>query len=212
MPEPAVEFSSAIIANMSDFGLDISRENLERLADYYTLLLRWNDRLHLVAPCAPEEFAIRHVLESLLLTKHLPSGTTIADVGSGAGLPIIPTMIVRSDIETTLIESSQKKTVFLREAMNQLGLKRGRILGKSFEETATPDVGFISCRALDEFKTKVRTLIAWAPAQGTLLLFGGTGLLDDLPNANVDVDEILIPQSAKRFLFVVRKLDNVDKL
>src|SRR6185369_15999394 len=93
-------------------------EVLQRLCVYYSLLTRWNPRLHLVAPCSPEEFATRHVLESLMLLQHLPHGAKIADIGSGAGLPIIPCLIVRPDLHATLIESSAKKSVFLREALN----------------------------------------------------------------------------------------------
>ncbi len=92
--------------------------NLAQLGEYYSLLTRWNDRLHLVAPCSPEEFATRHVLESLLLLKHLPHEAKIADIGSGGGLPIIPCLIARADLEVTMIESSQKKAVFLREALS----------------------------------------------------------------------------------------------
>jgi len=82
---------------MGSFDLDLPAETVTRLGDYYSLLTRWNDRLHLVAPCSPEEFATRHVLESLLLLKHLPDGAKVADIGSGAGLPIIPCLLARQD-------------------------------------------------------------------------------------------------------------------
>src|SRR5689334_17142597 len=114
-------FEQSLSSRMSSYDLDLSAETITQLAEYYRLLTRWNDRLHLVAPCSPEEFATRHVLESLLLLKHLPQQATIADVGSGAGLPIIPCLIARGDLEATLIESSQKKAVFLREALNTVG-------------------------------------------------------------------------------------------
>jgi 16S rRNA (guanine527-N7)-methyltransferase len=199
------DFSKALVANMADFGFEISVDLREGLAAYYNLLLRWNDRLHLVAPCSAEEFAVRHVLESLLLINHLPTGSKIVDVGSGAGLPIIPCMIVRPDLVTTLVESSQKKSVFLREAMNQLGLKGGTIICKTFEETPTPDVAFVSCRALDEFLSKLQALLKWAPATSNLLLLGGASLKVELDKVAADFCESLIPHSNKRFLFVVKK-------
>ena len=199
------DFSKALVASMEDFGFEISIDLRERLAAYYNLLLRWNDRLHLVAPCSAEEFALRHVLESLLLINHLPTGSKVADVGSGAGLPIIPCMIVRPDLVTTLVESSQKKSVFLREAMNQLGLKGGKIICKTFEETPTPEVAFVSCRALDEFVAKLQVLLKWAPATSTLLLLGGANLKEELEMAAADFCETLIPHSTRRFLFVVKK-------
>jgi len=84
---------------MGSFNLDLPAETVSRLGEYYSLLTRWNDRLHLVAPCEPAEFAVRHVLESLLLLSHLPQHATIADIGSGGGLPIIPCLIAREDLE-----------------------------------------------------------------------------------------------------------------
>src|SRR5687768_13503430 len=114
-------FEQSLITNMGSFDLDLSTETLAQLGEFYSLLTRWNERLHLVAPCSPEEFATRHVLESLLLLKYLPHEAKIADIGSGAGLPIVPCLIVRPDLEATLIESSQKKAVFLREAISAVG-------------------------------------------------------------------------------------------
>jgi len=141
---------------MGSFGLDLSPETVTQLGKFYSLLMRWNERLHLVAPCSPEEFAVRHVLESSMLLKHLPQNAKIADIGSGGGLPIIPCLIARDDLEVTLIESSQKKAVFLREALNAFG-RRAHVIARPFEEVEPPPVSFITCRALDQFMDKIST-------------------------------------------------------
>ena len=70
--------------------MDLPADTVTKLGEYYSLLTRWNERLHLVAPCSPQEFAFRHVLESMLLLEHLPRRARIVDIGSGGGLPIIP--------------------------------------------------------------------------------------------------------------------------
>ena len=188
-----LRFEQALRSNMGSYDLDLPEETLAQLGDYYSLLTRWNERLHLVAPCAPEEFATRHVLESLLLLKYLPSQAKIADVGSGAGLPIIPCLIARADLEATLIESSQKKAVFLREALNRVK-RTATIIARRFEEVETPEVSFVSCRALEQFTSKVTELIEWAPRGATLLFFGGDNLIDSM--------KIKIPNSERRFLYV----------
>ena len=193
-------FEQSLVLNMGSFDLDLSAETVTRLGEYYSLLTRWNDRLHLVAPCSPREFATRHVLESLMLLKHLPPDAKIADIGSGAGLPIIPCLLARPDLEATLIESSQKKSVFLREALNQLG-RPSVIISKPFEDILAPDVSFVTCRALDQFINKVPMLIEWAPAGSVLLLYGGGTLREQLRKTRFK--EFLIPLSEKRFLFVV---------
>ena len=194
-------FEQSLVSNMGSFNLDLPAETITRLGEYYSLLTRWNDRLHLVAPCAPEEVAVRHVLESLLLLPHLSKNATIADIGSGGGLPIIPCLIARPDLQATLIESSQKKVVFLREASNHLGL-RTIIIARPFEDVPAPPVSFVTCRALDQFMQKLPALINWAPRRSTLLLFGGETLGEQLRREKVNLEQHLIPQSEKRFLFL----------
>ena len=183
---------------MGSFNLDLPAETIKQLGGYYSLLTRWNDRLHLVAPCSAEEFAVRHVLESLMLLQHLPPNARVADIGSGGGLPIIPCLIARPDLHATLIESSQKKVVFLREATRPFHVT---IIAQPFEQVSRQAVDFVTCRALDQFMQKLPALISWA-GDKTLLLFGGETLRDELKKANVNFESFLIPQSEKRFLFL----------
>src|ERR1044072_6993007 len=140
-------FEQSLISNMGSFNLDLPGETVTRLGEYYSLLTRWNDRLHLVAPCSPEEFAVRHVLESLLLLPHLPQNAGVADIGSGGCFSILPCLIACSDLNVTLIESSQKKVVFLREASKRLGLQI-TVIASPFEDVPAPPVSFVTCRAL----------------------------------------------------------------
>ena len=196
------QFEQALISNQSLFDVELVPEAVSNLSAYYSLLLRWNPRLHLVAPCSPEEFATRHVLESLMLLKHLPPDATVTDIGSGAGLPIIPCLIARPDLKATLIESSQKKSVFLKEALNTVG-RNATIIARPFEEVETPAVSFITCRALDQFIDKVPAIIQWAPKESSLLLFGGETLREKLTETKTGNQEFRIPLSEKRSLFVV---------
>lgn len=200
------KFEQAVKRHMTAFGVDLSTDITRQLTEYYSMLTAWNERLHLVAPCSPEEFATRHVLESLLLLRHLPPNARISDVGSGAGLPIVPCLIARPDLSATLIESSQKKTVFLREVLNHAGLsKASTVIAQPFEQTAIQDAGFVSCRALDRFTSKLPGLISWSPAGAELLLFGGESVREVLNQCSISYSEYLIPQSEKRFLFVADK-------
>jgi 16S rRNA (guanine527-N7)-methyltransferase len=195
-------FEQSLISNMGSFGLDLSSETVTQLGKFYSFLTRWNDRLHLVAPCSPEEFATRHVLESLLLLTYLPDNAKVADIGSGGGLPIVPCLIARPDLTATLIESSQKKSVFLREALNAVD-RTASIITRRFEEVDPPHVLFVTSRALDQFTQKLPALIEWAPPGSTLLLFGGESLGEQLRKAKINFEQNLIPLSEKRYLFHV---------
>jgi 16S rRNA (guanine527-N7)-methyltransferase len=178
---------------------------LERLSQYYELLNAWNARVHLVAPCSPPEFATRHVLESLLLLKYLPMNASVAEVGAGAGLPILPCLIVRPDIHAVLIEVSQKKAVFLREALNTTATSnQGRVIAERFERVPAPPVGFITCRALERFEEMLSHLLNWAP-KTTLLLFGGKRLEGRIETLGFTTVAELMPKSKARFLFLIKK-------
>lgn len=203
MPTPTERFRRALRDRAIDFAVHLSNDDIDGLTDYYELVLKWNPRLHLVGLCSPEEFATRHVLESLVLLTHLSNDGLIADVGSGAGLPIIPCLIVRADLCATLIEASQKKAVFLNEALKRLpNPETHRVLVTRFEDTPTLETEFVTCRALERFQQLLPKLIDWAPASSTLLLFAGPALREKiealLPSARAD----LIPGSEQRFLMV----------
>jgi len=200
------EFSEALCTHAGRFEIELSAGEVARLSKYYELLLNWNPRLHLVAPCSPAEFARRHVLESLLLLPQLSADAQVADIGSGAGLPIIPSLIARPDIHAVLIESSLKKTVFLREALRVTKTSpQAEVVAQRFESVSTPQVDAVTCRALDSFSQLLSALIDWAPKSSTLLLFGGVGLRKQIEEAKLQFSAIKIPDTERRFMFVIER-------
>jgi 16S rRNA (guanine527-N7)-methyltransferase len=199
-------FTAALETKAALYQVKLTAQTVERLSTYYELLDEWNPRLHLVAPSAPGEFAARHVLESLLLLQYLPEGARVADIGSGAGLPILPCLISRPDVEAVLIEASKKKAVFLREALNQTSTsKQASVIAERFENITAPNVDFITCRALERFEKMLPTLIKWAPAKATILFFAGERLVKEIQNFGLDSTAVLIPNSRKRFLVLAKK-------
>ena len=197
------EFTNAIKTHQAAFDLDLPNDAIERLADYYDLVMEHNPLLHLVGPCSPEEFAIRHVLESLVLLEYLPKAAKFADVGAGAGLPSIPCLLVRKDLKAVLIESKEKKTKFLELAVKKLGINaRGEIVNKQFQEVVLADCESVTCRALDKFTENLGRLLKWKKKR-QLLLFGGPNLREALKIQKTILVEKLMPKSQQRYLFVL---------
>lgn len=195
---------ASIEANRSAFGITLTDDELGRLADYYDLILEHNPLLHLVAPCSPEEFAIRHILESLTLLEHLPDRTKFADVGPGGGLPSIPCLLVRDDLTAALIESKEKKARFLNLAIETLGLtSRVQVVNRQFTEVGPVGCTYVTCRALDRFTERLPALLRWAKRR-PLLLFGGNNLRDALQKSRVSFVQKLMPLSEQRFLFITK--------
>ena len=199
------EFTHALRIYSPHYGASLGVEAQEGLSDYYEHVTAWNARLHLVAPCSPIEFATRHVLESLLALPYLTPGARVTDVGSGAGLPIIPCLIVRPDLHAILIEASPKKAVFLREALRRINIEgSAKVIVERFEKTLTPEADFITCRALDRFTEMFARLVAWSPPASQLLLWGGHAIREQIEKSALSHLVIHIPDSDQRFLFVIK--------
>ncbi|MET0626449.1 MAG: RsmG family class I SAM-dependent methyltransferase [Pyrinomonadaceae bacterium] len=203
---PRGEFDKALAGHAAGFGVTLGEEARARLGDYFELVARWNTRLHLVAPCPPAEFATRHVLESLAALPFLAESAGVVDVGSGAGLPALPCLVARPDLKAVLFEASQKKSVFLREAASRLALQaRARVVAERFETAEPPDAQALTCRAIERFTEILPALVSWASRVPTLLLFGGDSLRESLTAEGLQFEPVQLPESERRFLFVVRR-------
>jgi 16S rRNA (guanine527-N7)-methyltransferase len=203
---PREEFDKALAEHSAAFGVALDDETRARLCDYFDAVAHWNARLHLVAPSAHAEFATRHVLESLFAVRFIKEGASVVDVGSGAGLPVIPCLVARRDVSATLVESSQKKAVYLRETLRDLDLSgRARVVAERFEKVKPPAADALTCRALERFTEVLPALVEWSSGVPLLLLFGGETLRERLETLPVQFEQKLVPTSERRFLFVVRR-------
>lgn len=125
-------FREFLAAEFSPYGT-LSETQLDQLANHYAALTRWNERLNLTRIRDLADSVRFHYCESLFLARFLPPGPhRIVDIGSGGGFPGIPVAIFRPDCEVTLVESHQRKAVFLREAAREL--KNVKVISKRAED------------------------------------------------------------------------------
>lgn len=145
-------------------GLDVALA--PPLLAYLALLVRWNKTYNLTAIRDPQEMVTRHLLDSLAMQPFVESGT-LADLGTGPGLPGIPLAIARPQLQVTLVESNGKKARFMREAVRQLGLGNARVAESRAEALDEPGAfDNVTARAMD-------TLAGIIAVGGHLLRPGG---------------------------------------
>jgi 16S rRNA (guanine527-N7)-methyltransferase len=102
---------------------DLDVPGINQLHRHYELLIRWNERMNLTTIGPGPEMVVRHYRESLFFAAQLPAtreALTILDIGSGAGFPGVPMAVARPNWDVTLVESNQRKAVFLRESTRHL--------------------------------------------------------------------------------------------
>jgi 16S rRNA (guanine527-N7)-methyltransferase len=210
MTKHVQEFSETLETHAARYGVELDASARARLGVYYEQLLKRNALLHLVAPCSPNEFATRHVLESLMACAYMPRGARVCDVGTGGGLPIIPCLVARPDISATLVEASTKKAAFLHETLDRLELQdRARVAAERFERMPAPEADALTCRALERFSQMYARLVRWSPRDARLLLFSGNAL-GELVERDENVRmcaAVRMPDSERRYLFVIERRD-----
>lgn len=103
-------------------GLAISAEAQGRLGAFLELLGKWSRSYNLTAIRDPELMITHHILDSLAILPHLVGCQSLADIGSGAGLPGLALAISRYDLLLTSVEANQKKAAFQQQAKIELGL------------------------------------------------------------------------------------------
>lgn len=106
----------------ADLGVILTDHQLTQFDRYAELLCEWNEKMNLTGITDPYGIVIRHFLDSLTLVPFLPEKATLIDVGTGAGFPAIPAAIARPDIRVTLLDSLNKRLVFLNAVVEELGL------------------------------------------------------------------------------------------
>jgi 16S rRNA (guanine527-N7)-methyltransferase len=128
---------------------ELSETQVGQLYQHYELLIRWNQRMNLTTVKPGREMVIRHYCESLFFAAHLPAAVdaiSVIDVGSGAGFPGVPMAILKPGWRITLVESAQRKAVFLRESTR--GLANVSVLSQRIEDV-TLKTDWLVARAVD---------------------------------------------------------------
>lgn len=110
---------------IKDYKITLTENQYEQFQKYFELLAEWNEKMNLTAITDESGVALKHFADSLSLLNFvdIPQNSSLADVGTGAGFPGVVLKIVRPDIKLTLIDSLNKRLVFLGEVCAQLGIK-----------------------------------------------------------------------------------------
>jgi 16S rRNA (guanine527-N7)-methyltransferase len=144
-------------------------------AQYVDLLADRGVTWGLIGPREVDRLWDRHVLNSVALSDLIPAGATVADIGSGAGLPGIPLALLRPDLQVTLVEPLLRRSTFLTQAVDELGItdRVSVVRTRAEDHHATYDV--VASRAL----APLERLVGWcaplrAPGGAILALKGSS--------------------------------------
>lgn len=125
-----------IIKNWCDENnIIITNTKLEKFEEYAKLLKEWNEKMNLTAITDDEGIAVKHFIDSISLLKYIKfeNNSKVIDIGTGAGFPGIPLKIMQPEIELTLLDSLNKRLIFLDEVCKKLELNGSLVHGRAEE-------------------------------------------------------------------------------
>lgn len=122
----------------AEYGINLTETQIAQYNRYFELLIEWNEKINLTAITAPKDVAIKHIIDSITAydAALFQAGTTVIDVGTGAGFPGLPLKIFCPEIKLTLMDSLNKRIKFLQTVVEELGLKDVECVHARAEEGA----------------------------------------------------------------------------
>lgn len=137
---------------------NVSRETSQKLNQFAELVRKWTSKINLISRSSVSEMWDRHILDSQQIYAHAPQGDHWVDLGSGGGFPgIVVAILAQGEARTThftLVESDQRKCVFLRTAIRELSLN-ARVVNDRIEAIEPLQADILTARALADLSTLI---------------------------------------------------------
>ena len=217
------QFISAITEYSSSIKVMLSEEQKVMFYNYMNILLEWNQKINLTTITKPEDIIIKHFIDSLTVLKYIKNEKiNIIDIGTGAGFPGIPIKIVNDLNNITLLDSLNKRIVFLQNVINELKLKDIVAVHSRAEEYIKLEKREIYdiavSRAVANMSTLLEYLLPYVKINGICICMKGPNIEEELENSKkalsilggkvVNIDNFELPDGSKRNIIIVKKVKN----
>jgi len=208
---------------LSEKSSELTSEMQQQFEDYMKLLLEWNEKINLTAITEEDDIILKHFVDSLTISKYIKDGKTLVDVGTGAGFPGVPIKIARENVKVTLVDSLNKRLLFLNDVIEKLQLKeietlhfRAEEFGQNKKYRESFDIA--TSRAVANLSTLVEYLLPLVKVGGICICMKGSEVEEELKDSKKaiqilggeieSIDEFTLPGSdIKRNIVIIKKID-----
>ncbi len=203
-------------------NMDISAEQLKMFNKYALILDNWNKMINLTAIKDPREVAIRHFIDSVCLLKYenIDAGAKIIDIGTGAGFPGVPLKIMRQDLKLTLLDSLNKRLIFLSDVLKNLELEANLIHSRAEDKARDTDYrdsyDVVVSRALADLPSLCEYCLPYVKCGGYFYSLKGPygdkelaaseNAIKTLGGEFKDIVSFTLPDDSKRCIIKIKKI------
>ncbi len=209
-----------------EINVCISEEKLEKFYEYKEMLKEWNEKINLTAIIEDKEIILKHFIDSLMINKYIGKNVSLIDIGTGAGFPGIPIKIVNEDINLTLMDSLNKRLIFLDEVCKKIELKNVNIVhgraedfGKDKRYREKFDVA--TARAVANMNVLLEYCLPFVKVGGIFICMKGNNIeeiketekaLEVLGGRIEKIENVYLPGTdIERNIIIVKKIKSTSK-
>ncbi len=202
---------NTLLEGLVDFGIELSEKQKEQFSKYKDLLKEWNEKINITAITDDKEIDIKHFLDSLTPLKYFDGNKKVIDVGTGGGFPGLPLKIFNNDLDITLLDSLNKRIVFLNKVIEELKLSgieavhgRAEELGRSIVYREKYDI--CVSRAVASLNTLAEYCMPFVKVGGYFISMKGPNVEEEL-NESENGIKILGGKIVKKEIVILPKSD-----
>ena len=216
------ELKDLILTSFNHSNIDPKKEKINDLITYINMLKEWNKKFNLTAITDFNEIVIKHFEDSLTVLKYINinKDSKIIDIGTGAGFPGVPLKIMRPDINITLLDSLNKRLIFLTELTNKLHIPAKIIHARAENISHEPEYrevyDFAVSRAVAQLNTLLELSLPFVILNGYFLAMKGKDSANEIKSAETalnalggkieDVINFNLSDDSPRSIIVIKKI------
>jgi 16S rRNA (guanine527-N7)-methyltransferase len=158
-------------------------DQIDQARSFAQTLAGDSDELGLLGPRELDKLWSRHILNSAVVAELVRPGDKVADVGSGAGLPGIPMAIASPDAQFVLIEPMERRSSWMLEVVEDLGLENVRVLRSRAEDVSEQDFDIVTARAVAALDKLLKMCVPLLKPGGALIALKGSKAAEEITNS-----------------------------
>ena len=217
--------SKKLVEDAKKINVELDMFHVKQFEKYQELLLDWNEKINLTAITEENDIITKHFIDSLTCLKYIDDKSKVIDVGTGAGFPGIPIKIVSRETKLTLLDSLNKRIVYLNDVIDKLQLTNvetihGRAEELSKDEKYREKYDIATARAVANLKVLSEYCLPFVKVGGKFVCMKGSEYEEEINEANAHignlggkiskVEEIILPGSDIKHTIII--IDKISKI
>lgn len=221
------KFKLKLMEKLACINIELSESKIRDFFTYMEELVEWNKKINLTAIVEMDEVIDKHFVDSLTISQYIDDNESIIDVGTGAGFPGIPLKIARDSLKIDLLDSLNKRIIFLNEIINKLELKNiiaihSRAEDESNKKEKRESYDIAVSRAVANLPVLLEYLLPFVKLGGKCICMKGMNIEEEVNNSKKalkelggeieEIKKLQLPNTdATRNIIIVRKIANTPK-